>query len=209
MKFRRNGYVIAVTAVMLAALGGAAYLFGAPPFSKEKGEIDASAVCNSLGSASQARRALTSVLPEKSSYAFDDEVHLRVGDHDDSYRSYCSISGDGDQLMSVSTTMMRDEPLEGWINSEVVEFAGRQQLTPFLAKIKSAASPSVAAVFMPCVSPGKIPGGQYNISAVVHLEKAGKASDTDRRMALIELAKSTVVYAHDKGNCDMSSDLSP
>ncbi|MFF8034381.1 hypothetical protein [Streptomyces sp. NPDC016626] len=209
MMFRRNGYIIAIAAVMLVFLGGAAYLFKVPPFSKEKGEIDASAVCDSLGSASQARKELASALPEKSSYALDDEIHLRMDDHDDSYRSYCSVSGDGDQLMSVSTEMMRDEPLRGWIKSEVAEFAGQQQLTPFLEKVKSAASPSVAAVFMPCASPGKIPGGQYNISAVVHLEKAGEESDTDRRMALIELAKSTVAYAHDEGNCDIPSEVSP
>ncbi|MFI8950815.1 hypothetical protein ACIGO6_30375 [Streptomyces sp. NPDC053750] len=209
MKSRRNGYVITAVAVALAAICGAAYLLKVPPFAEETGDIAAGAVCDSLGLASQAADALESVLPAETSYAFNDEVHLRVDDQDDSYRSYCSVSGDGDQLMSVRTEMMRDEPLKSWIDSEVAEFASREQLTPFTANDKSAASPSVAAIFMPCASPGKIPGGQYNISVVVHLEKAGKVSDADRRATLIELATSTATYAYGKAKCDASSELSP
>ncbi|MFI7394317.1 hypothetical protein [Streptomyces tendae] len=207
MKLGRNGYVTAVAAIALAALGCAAYLFRIPPFSEESGEISASAVCQSLGSASRAKTALTSVLPEASSYAFDDEVQLRT-DGDDSYRSDCLVSGDGNQLMSVTAEMMRDEPFKDWVESEVAESAGQQHLSPFLGEVKSAASPSVAAIFMPCVSPGNIPGGQYNISIVVHLKNAKNASATDRRKSLIELAKGAAEYAQDKGRCNAPSELS-
>ncbi|MFD7065012.1 hypothetical protein [Streptomyces sp. NPDC059906] len=207
VKLGRNGYVVAIVAIALVTLGGAAYLFRIPPFSEKKGEINASAVCQSLGSASKATTVLTSVLAEASSYAFDDEVHLR-GDDDDSYRSHCFVSGDGDQLMSVTSEMMRDEPLEDWVESEVAESAGQQRLSPFLGDVKSAASESVAAIFMPCVSPGNIPGGQYNISVVVHLKNAKNVSSTDRQNSLIELAKGAAAYAHDKGKCNAPSELS-
>ncbi|WP_437059883.1 hypothetical protein [Streptomyces sp. enrichment culture] len=62
----------------------------------------------------------------------------------------------------------------------------------------------MAAVFVPCTSVGKIPGGQYNLSVVVHLEEAGKADDADIREGLVELAKNASAFAHGRAKCDIA-----
>ncbi|MHC3453247.1 hypothetical protein [Streptomyces prasinus] len=197
--------MIAVVAVVLVGALGALHLLKVPPFEEDTGDIEASSVCDSLGQGSQSVGALRSVLPEKSSYAFDDDVNLRMDEQDSSYRSDCFVSGDGDQLLSARTEMIRDEPFQNWVGSEVAQYAeGHDRLTPFATGPKGTASPSVAAVFAPCTSPGKIPGGQYNLSVVVHLEKAGKASDAETRAGLVELAKNAAKYAHTKARCDIS-----
>lgn len=204
MNTRRNGYVIAVVTVVLVGVLGALYLLKAPPFGEDTGDIEASAVCDSLGQGSQSVGALRSALPEKPSYAFDDDVNLRVDEQDSSYSSDCFVSGGGDQLLSARTQMIRDEPFQNWVDSEVSQYAeGHDRLMSFSVGPKGTASPSVAAVFVPCTSPGKIPGGQYNLSVVVHLEKAGKASAADTRAGLIALAKNAATYAHTKAKCDI------
>ncbi|MER5843493.1 hypothetical protein ABT099_24995 [Streptomyces prasinus] len=205
MNTRRNGYVIAAVAIALAGTFGALYLLKVPPFGDETGKIEASAVCDSLGQVAQSVGALRSVLPENSSYASDDDVNLRVDEQDSSYSSDCFVSGGGDQLLSARTQMIRDEPFQNWVDSEVAQYAeGHDRLAPFTTGPKGTASPSVAAVFAPCTSPGKIPGGQYNLSVVVHLEKAGKASDAETQAGLVELAKNAAKYAHTKARCDIS-----
>ncbi|WP_063896469.1 hypothetical protein [Streptomyces prasinus] len=197
--------MIAVVAVVLVGALGALYLLKVPPFEEDTGDIEASSVCDSLGQGSQSVGALRSVLPEKSSYAFDDDVNLRMDEQDSSYRSDCFVSGDGDQLLSARTEMIRDEPFQNWVDSEVTQHSERDDhLTPFATGPKGTALPSVAAFFMPCTSPGNIPGGQYNLSVVVHLKKAGTASATDTRASLIELAKNAAKYAHTKARCDIS-----
>ncbi|MFF0112023.1 hypothetical protein [Streptomyces prasinus] len=205
MSTKRNGYVIAVVSIAIAGVLGALYLLKAPPFGDETGEIEANTMCDSLGQGPQSVGALRSVLPEKSSYVFDDDVNLRVDEQDSSYRSDCFVSGGGDQVLSARTQMIRDEPFQNWVDSEVAQYAeGHDRLTPFATGPKGTASPSVAAFFMPCTSPGKIPGGQYNLSVIVHLKEAGKAGDTDTRAGLIELAKNAAAYAHTKARCDIS-----
>ncbi|MEU3661928.1 hypothetical protein AB0E77_19565 [Streptomyces sp. NPDC032940] len=205
MNARRSGYAIAVVAVVIVGVLGALYLFKAPPFAEDTGDIEAGAVCDSLGSGSRAADALKTVLPEESSYAFNDDVNLRVDEQDSGYGSDCFVSGGGDQLLSARTQMIRDEPFESWADDEVAQHAdGKDRLTPFTTGLKGTASPTVAAVLVPCTSAGKIPGGQYDLSVVVHLEKAGEASDTDTRAGLIDLAKNAATYAHAKAKCDIA-----
>ncbi|MCX5034978.1 MULTISPECIES: hypothetical protein [Streptomyces] len=205
MNASRTVYVIAIAAVALAGVFGAAYLLKMPPFSDDPGHIEANEVCKSLGPTSQAVDALRSVLPEESSYSFNDDVSVRVDNHDDSYRSDCFVSAGGRQLLGARTQMMRDEPTQSWIDGEVAQVAGeRNQLRPFSAEVRGVASSSVAAVFLPCASAGNIPGGQYNLSVVIHLEEAGKAENTETRAGLIELAKSAATLAHDRAKCDIS-----
>ncbi|MEU9594653.1 hypothetical protein AB0D84_33705 [Streptomyces sp. NPDC048193] len=205
MNTRRSGYALAVVAVVVVGVFGALYFFKAPPFGEDAGNIEASAVCDSLGSGSRAAGALRTVLPEESSYAFDDDVNLRADERDSGYGSDCFVSGGGDQLLRARTQMIRDEPFESWADGEVAQYAdGKGRLTPFTTGLMGAASPSVAAVLVPCTSAGKIPGGQYDLSVVVHLEKAGKANDADTRAGLIDLAKNAATYAHAKAKCDIA-----
>ncbi|AZM75185.1 hypothetical protein D1J63_09570 [Streptomyces sp. KPB2] len=201
MNAKRNGYVAAIAAVALAGVCVAAALLKIPPFSDDAGKIEASEVCESLGPASQSVDALRSVLPEEPSYSFTDDVNVRVDIHDDSYRSDCFVSAGGRQLLGARTQMMRDEPTQSWIDGEV---AGKtDQLKPFSSDVHGVASSSVAAVFLPCTSAGNIPGGQYNLSVVIHLEEAGNAGTLETRAGLVELAKSAASFAHDKAKCDI------
>ncbi|MET9825534.1 hypothetical protein ABZ038_28680 [Streptomyces sp. NPDC006349] len=205
MNARRNGYVIAIAVVALVGVLGVTFLLKIPPFSEDMGDIEASDVCNSLGSESQSADALRSVLPEESSYTFDDDVNLRVDDHDDSYRSDCFVSAGDRQLLTARTQMMRDEPTQSWLDGEVTKVAGEKaHLRPFTAGVSGVASASVAAVFLPCTSAGKIPGGQYNLSVVVHLDEAGEAEGADTQAGLVELAKNAAAFAHDRAKCDIS-----
>ncbi|MBZ9638495.1 hypothetical protein [Streptomyces sp. PSKA30] len=198
---------IAVGAVVtLGLLGCAAYLFEIPPFDEQVGEIAESAVCESLGPSSKSVTALKSVLPEASSYAFDDDVTLRVDEQDDGFTSDCFVSGGGKEVMSARTQMMRADSAQNWVSGEVEQYVeDSSQLTSFDAGAKGVASSSVAAVFVPCTSAGKIPGGQYNLSVVVQLKESKGASTAQTRSGLIELAKSAASYAHAQAKCDMPS----
>ncbi|WP_171114374.1 MULTISPECIES: hypothetical protein [Streptomyces] len=170
------------------------------------GEISQSAVCESLGPDHQSVAALKSVLPQAASYTFDDEVNLRVGDRDDNYTSACFVSGDGEELMSARTQMMRAESAQSWVGDEIEQYAkDSSPLTSFEAGAKGVASSSVAAVLVPCASEGKIPGGQYNLSVVVQLKEMGDSETAKARSALIKLAKNAASYAHGKAKCDMPS----
>jgi hypothetical protein len=207
MNARSTNLSVVIGAVaFVSVLVGTAYLFKLPPFKEEVGQIEVSAVCDSLDPSPRTVDLLKSVLPQQPSYAFDEDVTLRAGDHDDSYSSACFISGDGHQLLSVRTQMMRAESTQSWVDSEVTQRTEESgALTPFGSGSKGVASPAVAAIFVPCASAGKIPGGQYNLSVVVHLERAGDASEEKARAGLIELAKSAATYAHIKAKCDMPS----
>ncbi|MFF1453454.1 hypothetical protein ACFVYF_35755 [Streptomyces sp. NPDC058274] len=134
MNATRAKLLIAGTAVAVGGLLAAAYLFRFSPFNDGTGKIAASAVCESLGPSSQSLPALKSVLPKNSSYAFDDDVTLRVDDGDDSYGSACSVAGGRQELMSARTQMMRAEPGASWVDGEIQQYAkGSDQLTSFEA----------------------------------------------------------------------------
>ncbi|MFJ5264636.1 hypothetical protein ACIQAC_29680 [Streptomyces sp. NPDC088387] len=210
MKITWTRVPIAVgVAVAVVLLAGAAYLFNLPPFDSAVGEIRQNAVCASLGQSGQSVSALKSVLPEESSYAFDDDVTLRVDDGDDGYSSDCSVTGGDKELMTARTQMMRAESVQSWVSGEVEQYAdGSGRLTSFEARAEGVASSSVAAVFVPCSSEGKIPGGQYNLSVVVQLKEQGESGSSETRSSLIELAKGAATFAHAQAKCDMPSTVS-
>jgi hypothetical protein len=210
VKATRKRISIAVgTGVLVAVLGYAAYLLKVPPFEEQAGDIAESSLCDSMGPSSHSVAALKKALPGAASYAFDDDVTLRGSAQDDSYTSACFVSGGGRELMTVRTQMMRAESAQSWIESEIEQYADNpSRLTSFERDGRGVASPSVAAVFVPCVSQGVIPGGQYNLSVVVHLKEPGEASGAEKRSALIALARSAATYAHSEARCDVPSRVS-
>ncbi|MFJ8110702.1 hypothetical protein [Streptomyces sp. NPDC096132] len=210
MKLTRPKVLLAAGVVCsLALLAGVAYAFKFPPF-KEKGEIKAEEVCASLGSSSSAAKALRKVLPEEPSYSFEDDVKLRVDVTDTGYESSCFVSGGGNQLLVAKALLMEDESATSWtqwVKGTAANDASVASLTPFIAGKGAVASSRFAAVFVPCTSEGKIPGGQYNLSIAVELKQAGDASASATRDELIALAKNAVSYAHGKAKCDMALTL--
>ncbi|WP_432117825.1 hypothetical protein [Streptomyces sp. bgisy032] len=194
------------TAATVGLLAGAAYFFKIPPFSEEVGDISQSMVCESLGADSSSVEALETILPDASSYSFDDEVASRVSDEDDNYSSACFVSGDDKELMAARTQMLRSESPETWTEHEVRQNAKKSAaLTSFEAGTKGVVSSSMAAVLVPCISAGKIPGGQYDLSVVVQMSEMAQSNDAKTRSALIGLAKSAAAYAHAEAKCDLPS----
>jgi hypothetical protein len=192
--------------VALALFAGLAYTYKSWPFS-EKGEIEAGEVCSSMGPSSSVVNALTKVLPEESSYSFDESTHLRVDVTDTNYESSCFVSGGGKQLLVVEARLMEDEPAKSWtewVKGTAANEASTKSLTPFTAGDKAVASSRFAAIFVPCTSAGKAPGGQYNLSVSTELKHPGNSSDTAVRDELIKLTRTASSYTHAKAKCDMT-----
>jgi hypothetical protein len=189
----------------LALLTGIAYAFTLPPF-KKKGEIKADEVCASLGSSSSAADVLRKVLPEEPSYSFDNDVKPRTDVTETGYESSCFVSGGGQQLLVAQARLMPDESATSWtdwVKGTAANKASAASLTPFPAGKKAVASTRFAAIFTPCTSAGKVPGGQYNVSISVELKRAGGSGDSTTRDELIKLAKNAASYAHTEAKCDM------
>ncbi|MDQ1049017.1 hypothetical protein [Streptomyces sp. V4I2] len=210
MKLTRSQILLSVGVVAtLALLAGTAYIFKLPPFT-EKGEIKAGEVCSSLGSSSISVDSLRKVLPEESSYSFDDNVNPRVDVTDTNYESSCFVSGEDKQLLVAEARLMEDESPTSWtqwVKGTTASDVSTQSLTPFTAGATAVASDRFAAIFVPCTSAGKAPGGQYNLSVSAELKQAGDSSDSAARDELIKLVKNASSYAHVKAKCDMPPKL--
>lgn len=193
--------------VALALFAGIAYTYQIWPF-RGKGEIKAGEVCPSLGGpSSSVINSLTTILPEESSYSFDENSSLRVDVTDTDFGSSCFISGGGKQLLVVKARLMEDEPPKSWsqwVKGTAANEASTKSLTPFTAGDKAVASSRFAAIFVPCTSAGKAPGGQYNLSVSTELKQAGNSSDDVARDELIKLTRAASSYNHAKAKCDMT-----
>ncbi|MET9812065.1 hypothetical protein [Streptomyces sp. NPDC006355] len=197
------------TVVALALFAGLAYTYKVWPF-REKGEIEAGEVCSSLGPSSSVVNALTKVLPEEPSYSFDENTSLRAGVTDTNYESSCFVSGGDKQLLVVKARLMEDESAKSWtqwVKGTAANEESIKSLTPFTAGDKAVASSRFVAIFVPCTSPGKAPGGQYNLSVSTELKQAGNSSDDAVREELIKLTKTASSYTHAKAKCDMPSKI--
>jgi hypothetical protein len=195
--------------VVLTLVTGLAYAFKISPF-REKGEIKAGEVCSSLGSSSRVVDALTKVLPEESSYSFDEKANLRTDVTDTNYEASCFVAGGGKQLLVVEARLMQDESATSWthwVKGTAADEASTQSLTPFTAGDTAVASSGFAAIFVPCTSAGKAPGGQYNLSVSAELKQAGNSSDAAARDELIKIAKIASSHTHAKAKCDITPKL--
>ncbi|MGW0604254.1 hypothetical protein [Streptomyces sp. NPDC002640] len=194
-------------AVFLAALGASAtagYLLGVPPF-KKAGAIGEAAVCETLGPAPEAVKALRSVLPEEASYRFSDDTQPRERAGDLVLREL-SRRGGGPHAPQRQHDTAAGDPPEVWLEDHVLEEVDNEgNPTPFAAGERAVASDVVAAVYVPCTPQGVAPGGQYNLGVVVHLEEPGGSGESRTRKALIALAKSSALHAHRDAQCTMPS----
>ncbi|MEU6159012.1 hypothetical protein [Streptomyces sp. NPDC047130] len=189
----------------MTALAGGAYVLGIPPFTKV-GTIEESSVCASLGPSAHAVEALRSILPEQGSYRFDDETIPRRSKQDDAFAAYCFVDGDESQLLSVRALFQPDAPPDMW-EEDVALGDPSHSLTRFDAGIRAVASHSMAAIFVPCEPRGVLPGGQHNLSVLVHLKQTGETSTGQRRAGLITLARSAAASAHERADCTMPFDV--
>ncbi|CAL9293134.1 hypothetical protein [Streptomyces sp. enrichment culture] len=110
----RNRSLLSLTGGVIGVVGlglGLTYACGAPPFEEQRGEIRDSAVCKTLGDPAGSAGALRKVLPDKSSYSFDDQVmHRRVDDADRTYETFCFVNGDGKMLVTDAPRPTRSGP---------------------------------------------------------------------------------------------------
>lgn len=192
-----------ITGVLVLGFG-LAYACGAPPFEEERGEIKASAVCGTLGSSSGSAAALREVLPDKSTYVFDDAItDARTDDMDLSYERSCFVDGDGKQLVVATVEMLQYDNADDWRKDVVEELVPASSVKPFVAADKAVASREIAALYVPCVRRGL---GRH-LSVVVQLKQPGKADDEDLRQGLITLARNAARFAHQQAKCDAPSEV--
>lgn len=206
--------VLVASLAMLAGVGllaGVAYVAHVPPF-EQRGAISAGDLCESLGDAGKAIPALEQALPSKSDYSFRDRVNGRVPGTEGDYTSTCSVNGDSEQLLTVRTEMMLIGPkptpatTAGWTKEVKENTASRGPFKSFNAGNGAVASPGMSAVLLPCVPPGEIPGGEYDLSVVVTLKQWDEeASETKTRQSLIDLTRSAAHYAHKKARCGLAA----
>lgn len=200
MASTRTKSLLAGGAVLLLCLaGGVLYTLGLAPFKEEKGEIKASEVCRTLGGSSSSAAALRRVLPDKSSYSFDDAItDARTDDMDDSYATSCFVDGGGKQLVAATAEMLQYDKVDEWVRDVVEESVPASSVKPFSAGDKAIASDKIAAIYVPCVARGF---GRH-LSIVVHLKQPGSAGREQLQEGLISLARNAAVFAHQKAKCD-------
>ncbi|MEU3525573.1 hypothetical protein AB0E62_17150 [Streptomyces sp. NPDC038707] len=182
-----------------------AYALDSPPFEEGRGEIKASAVCATLGSSSGSAEALRRVLPDKSSYSFDDQImHRRIDDRDRTYETSCFVKGDGKMLLTATAEMLRYDKADEWVNDVVANAAPLSAVTSFQAGDKAIASEKLAAVYVPCRA--KAP--QEHLGVVVELkQRGGAAGGPEVREGLISLARNAALFAHEEARCDASAEV--
>ncbi|WP_405641623.1 hypothetical protein [Streptomyces uncialis] len=198
----------AVTSSMMLA-GATAYFFDVPPFAS-RGKIDASKVCEVLGTSEKLAPALRTALPKSSEYSFRNRE--KSGDLSDRRFStfHCFVRGeDGSPRPFTSyTEMMLAEGPKHWIDNYVNQQRFEDhELSDFKAGDKGVASIRTAGISVPCIPDGKVIGGQYNLSTVVTLKQDNDSDDGDTRQALIDIARSAAEYAHKKAKCELPSKL--
>lgn len=200
------GVLLAAVTVFLVA-----YFSGLPPFEK-RGEIKADEVCGSLADGEAATAALSKVLPDKGEYRFDGQDGLRSDQSESSFESNCFVWSDGKTVFGISTELVRSSSPKLWQEQvlrdereEVVNGGGKP--VAFEAGENAFASSRMAAVYVPCVSDGKVPGGPRNLSVVARAVQEPAASATDARQGLAKLALLMGERAHQQAKCDVPSKL--
>ncbi|MFF3750009.1 hypothetical protein ACFYYH_06015 [Streptomyces sp. NPDC002018] len=196
--------------LLLVAFGAVAYAVGLPPFEK-RGEISADRVCGSLGDGEAAAAALPDALPERSAYRFSGQEGRRNDELSDQFTSNCFVSADGKPVLGVTAELVTSPSPEAWservIKDESVagETGGRPK--DFTAGDGALASGRLAAVYVPCVSEGVIPGGPRHLSVVARAVEAPDSSEEAARRSLADLALVMARHAHEQANCDLPSRL--
>ncbi|WP_203182793.1 hypothetical protein [Streptomyces pratensis] len=210
MRIKNKKYFIPAIIVIAGGLAvGTARLLEVPPF-EQVGTIDASDICEGLGSSDSRVQALKNVLPEQTEYSFGSLYsEARIDQSDSSYTSRCSVRGEGSVLLYTNAELMRDEPVDSWASSTI---ADRQADYPgdfddFAAGKGGVVSSHKAAILLPCVSAGRIPGGEYSISVSVTLNQQSENSVTTAKEALKDLVLSTAEFVHKDARCDLPSRL--
>ncbi|MFE5598917.1 hypothetical protein ACFQ8O_06970 [Streptomyces coelicoflavus] len=203
MKITDRKVIIPFGLSVVLVLGiGLLYVFDAPPFREERGTIKADAVCATLGDAKSAAVTLKKILPDASSYEFEDSTtDTRTSGLDDTYESSCFVDGNGSQLLSARVTMLEYGEPDAWVQDAVVPFESASALAPFSAGEKSVASNRVAAIYTRCTSHG----GNQHLSVIVRLTREGSAGEMAQRQGLIDLAQETSAHAYKAARCDATA----
>ncbi|GGR99205.1 MULTISPECIES: hypothetical protein [Streptomyces] len=139
------------------------------------------------------------VLPDKSSYSFDDQfMHRRTDDTDRTYETSCFVNGDGKMLLVATAEMVRYDKADEWVQDVVANASVSSDVTSFQAGDKAVASGRIAAIYVPC----RAKGPREHLSVVVELKQRSGAGDAEAREGLVSLARNAAVFAHQQAKCD-------
>lgn len=212
MHIKNKKYFFPAIALIAGGLAvGAARLLEVPPF-EQVGTIAANDICEGLGSSESRVQALKDVLPSQPTYSFNNgHPDGRIDHSDSSYVSRCSVRGEEGVLLYVNAELMRDEPIDSWARSTIADrkTAYPDDFEDFTAGNGGVVSIRKAAILLPCVSAGKIPGGEYSISISVNLNRQAERSEAAVKDGLKALALSTAHFVHKDAKCDLPSRLPP
>ncbi|MFC6067816.1 hypothetical protein [Streptomyces ochraceiscleroticus] len=205
---KRLAIILATGVLMLAAAVVALSVAGFPPFEK-KGTVDSASVCTSLGGGDATPEDVENVLPAAEEYTFEDDDPARSDPSQSTFESSCFVSADGKTALSVRTEMVRAASAGLWAKHSVAnnEYVGSRQAKTFDAGESALSGKRFAAVYVPCVSDGKIPGGVRNVSVVARAMSQPSADPEVAERSLKALLLDAARHAHSRAKCDLPSKL--
>lgn len=163
-------------------------------------------MCGSLGVPERAVTALDQSLPDARSYQLTGRLAgAPVSEGKDTYTASCPVWGNGRILLNSRTELLMVDGPERWWPEEVSGSMNPRKMKSFTAGSQAVSTGNRAAILVPSASPGKIPGGTYSMSVVVHL--TGGKYDARTEEALKNLAIGAASFSHKKAGCDLPSRL--
>jgi hypothetical protein len=206
----RAPHIIVSTIAAAITYGTVAYATDAPPFPiNDKRPIVSEEVCRPFIDDHQSFVALQEALPPAEKYSSDASGNTTRQYGDSLWQNDCAIYGDGDLLLSGSAEMGNWASPLAWVRDRRGEYfddeSGPQY--QFQSGLASRAGEETAEILLPCVPPGEIPGGRYQLSVVVHAHAALQGPAEDRRMALARLARGLAEHMHAQARCTEPADL--
>lgn len=166
-------------------------------------------MCKALGGGDDIVAALRDALPDASNYTFQDTDKVRSDPRNSSFNSDCSVWVDGKTALVTSAEMMRSDPPELWREGVVAdnESLSAGQARDFSAGDSALSGDSFAAIYVPCVPSGTIPGGNYSLSVQVRAVQRSAAPADAAQQSLVKLVLSAAEHAHKQAKCDLPSKL--
>ncbi|WP_051831538.1 hypothetical protein [Streptomyces violens] len=209
MSLTRTKIVAAIlTAGLLVAVAITAAVADFPPFEKE-GTVDSASVCDSLGGGDGKVRDVKNALPSAAKYTFDDSDPARSDPSQSTFTSSCFVSADDKISLSIRTEMIRAASADVWAKHVVAnnEYVGAREAKAFGAGESALSGERFAAVYVPCVPDGKIPGGVRNLSVVARAMAQPSAEPEVAERSLKALLLDAARHAHSRAKCDLPSKL--
>ncbi|RPK49592.1 hypothetical protein [Streptomyces sp. ADI93-02] len=195
----------AVLLTVTAAAAGAAYLLNIPPF-EGVGTIEASDVCENLGTSAKVAPALQELAPRKPEYSFREQKDLRDAIN---YFSGCHAwTGNREFLVTRTEYTHLGDTFDEWAGgpaSKMIDIEDPKKFNRFDIGTNGwgVVSQRKAALSTPCFAEKK-----KSLTTIVVLWDTAEGRTNNRyRQELIDLATSAAKYAHEDARCTIPFEI--